>query len=276
MPRRLSEEELNEKRGCILKAAREVFAQNGYSETTMANIAEKAGMPVSSLYNFFKNKEDIFKSSGLKDEIYNLRPEYDRKRQAILDAALSLIGEKGYSAVTLDEIAARLDMPKTSFYQFFDSKEELFSTLLTISPLHESACRLDISAEDTLCRKGLQSIGQSYLDMGDIPERNAIFRMALHESAEHPESGRLFYSEGISKVCDTLAAYIKHSLPDGAVSDGDLKLAAWIFLSSLWASNIMFKVINGTERDFSDKQILDMSIDIFTSWLEKRQGGQKQ
>lgn len=276
MPRRLSEEELNEKRSCILKAAKEVFLQNGYSETTMARIAEKAGMPVSSLYNFFRNKEDIFKSSGLEDEIYNLRPEYDRKRKAILDAALRLIGENGYSAVTLEEIAARLDMPKTSFYQFFDSKEELFSTLLTISPLHESAYKLDISANDVLCRKGLQSIGQSYLDMGDIPERNAIFRMALHESADHPESGRIFYSEGISKVCNTLAAYIKHNLPSCSVSDKDLKLAAWIFLSSLWASNIMFKVINGTERDFTDKQILDMSIDIFTSWLEKQQGNKTE
>ena len=193
-----------------------------------------------------------------------------------MDTALRMIGEKGYYSVTLDEIAARLDMPKTSFYQFFDIKEELFSTLLTVSPLHESAYKLDAGMDDTLCRNGLQSIGRSYLDMGDIPERNAIFKMALHESAEHPEAGRLFYSEGISKVCDTLASYIRHNTHIGALSDRELKLAAWIFLSSLWASNIMFRVINGTERDFSDKQILDMSVDIFTSWLKKQQDSREE
>lgn len=270
MPRRLNEQEIREKHERILKAAREVFMQNGYAETTMAQIAKKAEMPVSSLYNFFRSKEDIFKSAGLQEDVYHLRPEYDRTRQAILDTSLQLMGESGYSAVTLDEIAAKLGIPKASFYRFFNSKEELFSTLLAISPLHEGAYELDMGGEDPLCRKGLRSLGKSYQEMGDIPERNAIFRMAIHESPEHPETGRLFYSEGISKVCDTLAAYIKHHIPGIRLSDGEMKLAAWTFLSTLWASNILFKVINGAERDFSDEQILDMSVDIFSTWLEKQ------
>ena len=233
-------------------------------------IAEKAAMPVSSLYNFFDSKEDIFNNAGLQEDVFNYRPEYDRRRQAILDISLRLMGQNGYSAVTLEEIAARIGMPKTSFYQFFNSKEELFSTLLTESPLQESAYELETKREDSLCKEALRSIGQSYLDMGDIPERTAIFRMALHESAEHPDAGRLFYSEGISKVCDTLASHIKTNTKENELSHRELKLAAWIFLSTLWASNIMFKVINGTERDFSDKEILDMSIDMFSTWLEKQ------
>lgn len=269
MPKKLNEEQLQSKRRLILNAAREVFSQNGYAESTMAQIAEKAGLPLSSLYNYFRNKKDIFESANLQEDVYTFRPEYDRKRKAILDVSLQLMGQRGYSAVTLDEISAKLGTPKASFYSFFSGKEELFSALLTESPLQESAYELEPDPDDPTCQSGLRSIGQSFLDMGDIPERTAIFRMALHESAENPEVGRLFYSEGISKVCDTLAAYIRANCTGCTMSDGELKLFSWLFLSSLWASNIMFKVINGTVRDFSDKQILDMSASIFSSWLSR-------
>lgn len=268
MPKRLNEQEINDKRSQIIKAAKTVFSQCGYSETTMSKIAKEAGMPVSSLYNYFRNKEDIFRSTGLHEDFFNYRPVYDHKRQAILDVALRLMGQSGYSAVTLDEIAAQLGVSKASFYQFFDSKQDLFSTLLTESPLQESGYQLSRSANDSTCRTGLRSIGQSYLDMGDIPERTAIFRMVLHESPDYPEAGKLFYSEGISKVCSTLAMYIRSNIPDCPLDDEQLKLFSWLFLSSLWASNIMFKVINGTERDFSDQQILNMEVEIFASWLE--------
>ncbi len=270
MPRRLRESEINEKRENILNAAREVFLENGYVETTMSEIAKRASMPVSSLYNFFHSKQDIFKSAGLHDDIYSLRPEYDRRRKAILDTALELIGQHGYSAVTLEEITARLGMPKASFYQFFDSKEELFSALLTESPLHESAYELEQGNEDHLCRNGLRSLGQSYLDMGSSPERMAITKMVVHESSEHPEAGQLFYSEGISKVCNMLAQYIRRNLPECKLDDDTLKLASWIFLSSLWASNILFKLMKGAQREFSDTQILDMAVEVFSAWLEKQ------
>lgn len=272
MPRRRSEEKRQQKRQHILSAARSIFLEKGYSETTMAEIAKAASMPVSSLYNYFQNKEAIFRQLGLQEDVYNRRPKHDRRRKAILDVALKLMGQAGYSSVTLDEIAARLNMPKASFYQYFDSKEELFSTLLTESPLQESAYELMPNDKGKSCADGLRSIGQSYLDMGNIPERTAIFRMALHESNDHPEAGRLFYSEGISKVCDTLAQYLEGCVKSPKRTRKEWKLAAWIYLSSLWASNILFKVIRGTERDFSDQEILDMSVDIFTAWLEKQAG----
>lgn len=269
MPRRLNEEELSRKRQQIIDAARELFIRHGYTETTVSLIAERAGLPVSSLYNYFKSKDEIFKAAGLSNEIYELRPEYDRKRKAILDSSLKLMGEYGFSSVTLDQIAAQVGIPRASFYQFFDSKEDLFSTLLAVSPLQESACELDADANDPLCINGLFRLGQSYLDMGDLPERNEIFKMAVHESREHPDTGKLFYSEGIYKVCESLAAYLKREPCAANMSEKQLRLAAWVFLSTLWANNILFKVIKGAERDFSDSDILQLSVEVFSAWLEK-------
>jgi AcrR family transcriptional regulator len=43
----------------LLAAAAEVFAQTGYRAATMSSIAEKAGAPIGSLYQFFPSKEAV-------------------------------------------------------------------------------------------------------------------------------------------------------------------------------------------------------------------------
>lgn len=44
----------------IIETAREVFALNGYKKTTLEDIAHKAGKAKSSLYYYFKGKEELF------------------------------------------------------------------------------------------------------------------------------------------------------------------------------------------------------------------------
>jgi AcrR family transcriptional regulator len=48
-----------------------------------------------------------------------------RTRQALQDALISLILEKGYDSVTIEEITDRADLGRTTFYLHFRDKEEL-------------------------------------------------------------------------------------------------------------------------------------------------------
>src|ERR1700722_20844050 len=43
----------------ILRAALRVFARDGISRARIGDIASEAGMPVSSLYDYFPSKEDL-------------------------------------------------------------------------------------------------------------------------------------------------------------------------------------------------------------------------
>ena len=47
-------------RDAILEAALEVFRENGYERTSVRAIAERAGIPISSLYAHIKGKEELF------------------------------------------------------------------------------------------------------------------------------------------------------------------------------------------------------------------------
>jgi TetR/AcrR family transcriptional repressor of nem operon len=60
-----------------------------------------------------------------------------------MDAALDLIWEESYGAVTIDDICKRADVKKGSFYYFFSSKSELAIAALERMWQEESKPRMD-------------------------------------------------------------------------------------------------------------------------------------
>lgn len=54
-----------------------------------------------------------------------------RTRRQLRDALMSLIIEKGYDAVTIEEITDRADLGRTTFYLHFKDKDDLLMTSLT-------------------------------------------------------------------------------------------------------------------------------------------------
>jgi AcrR family transcriptional regulator len=55
----LTRDDPRDKRQAILAAARELFARQGYEETTIAEIARAAGVAVGTVYLYFQSKHDI-------------------------------------------------------------------------------------------------------------------------------------------------------------------------------------------------------------------------
>ena len=50
----------NKNRDAIIETARQVFKKYGYDKTLMEHIAKAAGKGKSSIYYYFKSKEQIF------------------------------------------------------------------------------------------------------------------------------------------------------------------------------------------------------------------------
>lgn len=53
-----------------------------------------------------------------------------RRIQEILTAAAELFGERGYDAVSLEDVADRLDVTKSSLYYYFSGKDELVTAAI--------------------------------------------------------------------------------------------------------------------------------------------------
>lgn len=67
----LTDEELDRRRHAIFSASVNLFLENGFGETSMREIAAAAGMGKSSLYDYFKTKDEIL-LWGVEDGIFEL------------------------------------------------------------------------------------------------------------------------------------------------------------------------------------------------------------
>lgn len=80
--RKLRERE--QRRRQILKAARKVFSSNGFTKTTMEDIAREAELSPGTLYLYFKNKDELYASLSvevLKHLLDRLKHVYVKEAQ---------------------------------------------------------------------------------------------------------------------------------------------------------------------------------------------------
>lgn len=102
----LTGEELDRRRHEIFGATVNLFLKKGFRETSMREIAEAAGMGKSSLYDYFKTKDDIL-LWAMEDEILDLtaavreiasQPDLavERLRQAMKKHLENLVSSKEF------------------------------------------------------------------------------------------------------------------------------------------------------------------------------------
>lgn len=89
--------DLDGKRQDIIKAAFQVFGELGYQSTTIKTIAEAAGMAPGSIYNYFADKEDLFRSTVQEGWAAFLSEFDDLLRSGLpLPRRFALLVERGF------------------------------------------------------------------------------------------------------------------------------------------------------------------------------------
>ncbi len=72
----------NDVRISILDSAAGCFFEKGYLNTTLSDIAKRAGAAVGNLYRYFRDKEDIFYSALPRENLENMREMLEKKFEA--------------------------------------------------------------------------------------------------------------------------------------------------------------------------------------------------
>ncbi len=96
MTKRLSRKELERRtrREYILATATRLFGMQGYSQTTMGQIAEEAEFGIGTLYNFFSNKEELYYTLLLEkiEALLQAVHEVAEKRLPVLEKIQGIVG----------------------------------------------------------------------------------------------------------------------------------------------------------------------------------------
>lgn len=96
MPK-LSRQIMEEKKGRIEEAAKELFINQGFHGTSMRDIAAQAGVSLGNLYNYYRTKEELFQSiigNYQRTIDARLRATFDEVEEPLLPENLMKFGQR--------------------------------------------------------------------------------------------------------------------------------------------------------------------------------------
>jgi AcrR family transcriptional regulator len=107
----LRERKKQRTRDAIARAALELFAERGYQETTLAEIAEAADVSTRTIFAYFPSKEDILfcDYAAMRDALARALAERPGGKDALgtlRDFILTAVGEKGELEAKLERVIA--------------------------------------------------------------------------------------------------------------------------------------------------------------------------
>jgi len=141
-------------------------------------------------------------------EMGRRNPKGMETRDRIMTVALELFAERGFTAVTMEEIAAAAGVTKGAVYYWFEDKDDLGRDLQ--HELYERLARVGFAALD-LADDAVTNMGRAfdaYLDaLGSLGQARFFLRDAWTIPALD-EGGRRDHEDAVSMVRDVLAAAI--------------------------------------------------------------------
>ena len=187
------------------------------------------------------------------------------REDAIIETVNRLLAEKGFEAMTVDEVAASVGIAKASLYKHFPSKEDLAAAAMVrvmqraqafIKTLQPVATPLDNIRAVARWTMEVKLAGQ----MPSLPSQNSSLRATLIANAD--------YMDGLMEVSDTLGAWIEAAQTAGTLNP---KLPAIAVLYTLYAracDPVLEFLKMGGQHD--DAQIVEIVLSTCFDGLNKR------
>jgi AcrR family transcriptional regulator len=161
------------------------------------------------------------------------------RKQAILDAALTVFAECGFEAARLDDVAARAGVAKGTLYLYFKDKEALFEELLrgAVSPVLEGVAAL-AAMPDLPFDKALQSLFSVFEREVLGTKRKLLLRLILAEGPRFPHIAELHYRTVVARVLPLI-----QKIAERAAARGELARDAVVRFPQLIAAPLVMAII---------------------------------
>jgi len=137
------------------------------------------------------------------------------REDAIVSAVNRLLAEKGFEAMTVDEVAAEVGIAKASLYKHFPSKEDLAAAAMVrvmdrarafLDTLDAQRPPLELLREVARWTMAVQLAGE----MPSLPSENSSLRAALTTNKA--------YVDGLMDVSERLGAWINAAQASGSLN----------------------------------------------------------
>jgi AcrR family transcriptional regulator len=195
------------------------------------------------------------------------------RKDLILASAEKLFVEKGFAGTSINDIAAEADFSRTSIYQYFSSKEEIYLHILEryTEPLTE---RLKKATEDAptvpeKIRAFLDELRKMKSEKSNFFELYFIQRHQVEPRL--PEELRTQLNAKRRRLEDVFREFYREGVEKGEVRAIRFKDASNLFFAQIMGMMLLHEYY-GNEFDVSLDEHLDMSLQLYLEFIEKADG----
>jgi TetR/AcrR family transcriptional regulator len=201
----------------------------------------------------------------------NERLSGEERRKQIINTALTLFAERGFSGTRTREIAELANVSETLIFQHFKTKEDLYRAALT-----ELFSQYPVlpEVEDKMAEKDDVGVFKAFalhvIKHGRQDRR--IVRLGIFSAMEGPRFGEIFHQGGdAGPLPQLLSPYIQQRIEDGAFRTVNAQIAAQLFIET---ANMYLAdqeaSISGPPLPFPYEEVVETLVGIFLDGLKAK------
>lgn len=192
-------------------------------------------------------------------------------RLRILEAALRMFSQKGYSGATTREMAREAGVSEMTLFRHFPSKEALFEAVLSTHTFLPALKGIIPSLQTMPVDEALVSLARKYLETLDA--RRDFIKIMLSECRFFPEKVHAIYHAFLSEIFSTLAAYFREMQKKGVMRPFDPLLGARAFLAMFFTYFLTTDIVMFQAREHSSADmVIHEYVGFFLRGTEKKLG----
>jgi AcrR family transcriptional regulator len=154
----------------------------------------------------------------------------ESKRDAVLRAAAKLFSERGFSAVSLDEVAADLNVTKPIIYRHFANKDQILFECVRLALGQILAAAADAKKSPGKARDRLMVLMKLYAVIMTEDFGMCVVRTGDHELSE---TSRTEFRKLKRKIDRVVRSLIQEGVEDGSIAPCDVKMTGFAITGAL-------------------------------------------
>lgn len=157
----------------------------------------------------------------------------DPKTAQILDASRKVFLELGYAGASMDLVAQRAQVSKTTLYTRFASKEELYAATISAECVRHGMHFRPEEFDGLGVEEALRLLGRRFVDLVWSEPAIRVFQSVAGEASRNAEPARIYFQSGPEKGIAAVIALFERFVARGLIDDIEPGFAAHQFLASL-------------------------------------------
>jgi AcrR family transcriptional regulator len=153
-------------------------------------------------------------ASSLQSRRRRGRPRHAAARQAIVEATLELLAERGFQAATMDEIAARAGVGKNTIYRRWTSKEDLIA-----DAIRDLTAELDVQDDGEIYARLLARI-RDFMHVFADPLLGRLLPGLLGELERNPAFASAYVERIVTPRYERIIAVLREAVDRGELAEG--------------------------------------------------------